>query len=230
MSMISTPLTVLALKMIGEKAYCEIPIVKDDERDVLEGFADRVIPKIDESRRLARNRLVDFNDPFGLTEMVDRVLKVNHVGSTDQTHTLSRALTDSFRQFIVAVDGPELPPYADSVLKRTEKPLDGVSDTIFGQWIMDEFIEILKSGKYPEATNAFDQTMFASLHDEITSIKADFADNQSETSQHLLNLIEYSEDHLDKLQAIHGSAVNLLFVSLPYLRLSNQILTSATTA
>lgn len=65
--------------------------------------------------------------------------------------------TKAFKKYLEGAEGEPLPSFASSILERRSGQNDERS--LFGHRVLNSFIDILKQGRYPQATKAFTKTL-----------------------------------------------------------------------
>lgn len=127
------------------------------QKDVLKGFCIRIEHYLFELEQQSKQRNKPFEsnlDDAFFTKLLDAIplSQIDQVNLVD----LTNAITTNFQNFIYTKEGKDWPD--TSVNRLRERFTDeGVFHdcSIFGYHVVEAFLEILKSGKYPEATVAF---------------------------------------------------------------------------
>ncbi|MCF8480177.1 MAG: ankyrin repeat domain-containing protein, partial [Rhodospirillum sp.] len=143
----------------------------EDQRKEKDAFLARVRGYLGAAERAAYDRTTSFEGWTGeglMTALLDAVPESTLEGEGGAA--VIRSLTEAFRAWIADKEGQGLPEAAQHQLFETSGA-DGV--VLFGQSVLQAFIEILKSGDYIEATRAFEQRVAAGLRDGVRAIAAE---------------------------------------------------------
>jgi ankyrin repeat protein len=143
----------------------------EDQRKEKDAFLERVRKYLGAAERAAYDRTASFEGWTGeglMAALLDAVPESTLEG--EDGAAVTRSLTEAFSTWIAGKEGQGLPEAAHYQLFETS----GADEVVlFGQSVLQAFIEILKSGDYIEATRAFEQRVAAGLRDGVRAIAAE---------------------------------------------------------